>query len=73
MNTLPTTLPTELFYMLGTAVIALGALTWRTLLVRVRELETKQNSMPFHVLAEDVAVIKRDIEWIKNLFKDRQR
>lgn len=65
---MPTTLPIELFYTLGSAVLALAALVWRTLILRIRDIEEHQSSMPFHILAEDVAVIKRDIEWIKNLF-----
>ena len=69
---MPTTLSIELFYTLGTGLLALLALIWRTLILRIRDIEEHQNSIPFHVLAEDVAVIKRDIEWIKNLFSAKK-
>ena len=69
---MPTTLPIELFYIIGSAATLLSGLVWRGLLNRIRQLEDKHRSMPFHVLEEDIAVIKRDIEWIKNLFQNHK-
>lgn len=67
---MPTTLPIELFYTLGSAVLALVGLVWSSLLSRMKTIEKNHSSIPFHALAEDVAVIKRDIEWIKKLFEE---
>lgn len=68
---MPTTYPLDLISVLFSTVLVLGGLVWRGLLVRIRNIEAKQNAMPFHVLEEDISVIKRDIEWIKNLFTSK--
>ena len=66
---MPTSYPLDLISVLFSAVLLLGGLVWRQLLLRIRLIEEHQNSMPFHTLAEDISVIKRDIEWIKHIFK----
>lgn len=65
---MPTTLPIEMFYALASVAVGLGGLVWNNLHSRVNAIEAHHATMPLAGLREDVAGIKRDVEWIKNLF-----
>mgnify|MGYP007034159774 CR=1 FL=1 len=63
---MPLTLPTELFYALGSLILVFIGWLWRNLDMRVTDIEEH-----LAALREDLAAIKQDIEWIKNLFDRR--
>ena len=69
---MPTTLPVELSIFLGSIVLVLVGWIWRNLDGRVSDIEDHHASMPLASLREDLAAIKKDIEWIKDIFTKKQ-
>lgn len=67
---MPPLVPTE--YLTGalSLLLILGGIVWRSLIIRIDNLEIKHANIPVSLLLADIAVIKRDIDWIKSLFAD---
>ena len=47
----------------------LGGLLWKDLNAKVKTLQDEQNACPFPNMKTDIALIKKDIQWIKQNLK----
>jgi len=65
---MPDQVPIQFLSISGSLLLILGGIVWRSLVIRIDNLEAKHAGLPLSILLADVAVIKKDIEWLKNIF-----